>query len=53
MYKNRYFFCECHCEQPDVLDVIEKGICLIKEGIKDVKIGLDLICCCRIQEGIR
>jgi hypothetical protein len=53
MHKNRYYFCKCDCEQEDVLDAIERGICRIKEGIKDVKIGLDLICCCRIQEGIK
>ena len=55
MYRNRCnsYKCECDCEQLDVLEEIQKGICKIKEGIKFIQNGLDAICCCKICEGIK
>ncbi|MGI6730617.1 MAG: hypothetical protein ACOX5F_01775 [Anaerovoracaceae bacterium] len=50
MYRNR--FCNCDECKRDILDDIEKGICNIRQGIKDIQTGLDLICCTRIREGI-
>lgn len=52
MYRNK--LCDCsQCKQVDSIDEIQKGIYKIEEGIKDIQRGLELICCCRIREGIK
>ncbi|MFA7660841.1 MAG: hypothetical protein WCX60_06560 [Anaerovoracaceae bacterium] len=54
MNRDRCCKCRCDfCEPGDILDEILEAIRGVEEGIKDIVCGLEDICCCRIQEGIR
>ncbi len=53
MYRNRQCNCSCECNQVDAIEDIQRSICKIKAGIKDIQNGLNDICCCRISEGIK
>lgn len=50
MYQNRLCSCECECSE---VDSIQEGIMRIKQGVKAIQNGLDMICCCRINEGVK
>lgn len=53
MYRDKYNWCECECDRLAGIEDIQKGICKIKEGIKDIEKGLDYLCSCCLREGVK
>ncbi|MDD3168312.1 MAG: hypothetical protein PHC91_02460 [Eubacteriales bacterium] len=53
MYNCKYDLCGCDRDRLAGIEDIQKGICYLKEGIKDIYKGLDCLCSCCIQDGVK